>query len=314
MPLLESGLLSEIIFVNDGSTDNTQEIVESFPVQCIRGEGRGPGAARNLGWRAAKSELIWFIDSDCVAEPGALEHLLPHMEDPKVGGAGGSYGNMRPDSLLACLIHEEILARHRTMPSRVNFLATFNVVYRRSILEQIGGFDERFLLGQDAELAWRVIAAGYELGFELQSRVKHFHPAKWRSYLRTQRRQGFFRVKLYSVHSQYARGDAYSGFVDHVQPPLAMLMLAALPTLFFGAVRWVMPILIVLLLLLQLPMTLRLVRATGQLRYTAFIVMGAVRSFARGIGLTAGVLSTLGSKTAATGASASKSSEGGDAR
>ena len=128
VPLLEGSPLDEIIFVDDGSKDNTAAIVAESPVTCLAGAGTGAGAARNIGWRAAKHPLIWFVDSDCVAEPEALTRLLPHLEDPHVGGVGGSYGIMTAESLLACLIHEEIVERHLRMPKRVNFLATFNVL------------------------------------------------------------------------------------------------------------------------------------------------------------------------------------------
>ncbi len=105
VPLLGSAGLKEIIFVDDGSTDNTAEIVAQYPVRCIAGKGKGPGSARNLGWQAAKTPLVWFIDSDCAAEKDALSILLAHLDDPEIAGVGGSYGNMRLDSLLACLIH-----------------------------------------------------------------------------------------------------------------------------------------------------------------------------------------------------------------
>ncbi|MEM9589673.1 MAG: glycosyltransferase [Planctomycetota bacterium] len=214
VPLKSSGQLEEIIFVDDGSTDATAEIAARYPVRVIRGTGQGPGSARNLGWQAAESELIWFIDSDCVAEPDALKKLLPHMTDPEVAGVGGSYSNLYPDSLIATLIHEEILARHRRMPQSVNFLATFNVIYRRYVLQYVDGFDESLKLAQDAELAYRIIAAGHRLRFEFESRVGHHHPRSFWRYLRTQCRQGSYRMKLYRSHPSMVSGDSYAGLID----------------------------------------------------------------------------------------------------
>jgi glycosyltransferase involved in cell wall biosynthesis len=292
----QDGRLREIIFVDDGSTDDTARIVAEFPVTCLAGQGHGAGAARNIGWRAAKHPLIWFVDSDCVTEPNALNLLLRHLDDPHVGGVGGSYGIMTGHSLLACLIHEEIIQRHLAMPQRVNFLATYNVIYRRSILEEIGGFDERFLKGQDAELAWRILEAGHELAFEVKSRVKHFHPVSWRAYLRTQGQQGYWRVWLHLTHKGHAAGDSYSSIVDHVQPPLAMLALACLPLFLFEPVRWIPPLPLFMLIAAQAPITWRLVLRKRQARYACFAIMSFVRAIWRGIGMTAGVLAVLRAK------------------
>ncbi len=292
VPLLHdpASRLRGILFVDDGSTDDTVEIVRQFPVTLVPGTGTGPGAARNLGWRAAQSPLIWFVDSDCVAEPEALRRLLPHMADPLVGGVSGSYGNMRADSLLAGLIHEEIVARHRRMSRRVDFLATFNVLYRRAVLEQVGGFDERYLKAQDAELSFRVQGAGYSLNFELESRVKHYHEARWRAYLKTQRRQGYWRVYLHMSYPRHSAGDSYSSLLDHIQPPLAMLSLPALLLLILPPVWWLGLVPLVLLGLAQIPLTLRLLRQTRQARFLAFGAMGFVRAYWRGVGMTQGLL------------------------
>lgn len=289
--------LNEIIFVDDHSTDDSAAIAGGFAVVVIPCSGRGPGAARNAGWRASTCPLVWFVDADCVAEPEALARLLPHLSDSAVAAVGGSYGNMRSESLLACLIHEEIVERHRSMPARVDFLATFNVLYRCEVLERLGGFDERFLKGQDAELSWRALEAGYQLAFEATSRVKHFHPVSWRSYLRTQRQQGYWRVHLHLTRRGHARGDAYSGLVDHLQPPLALVAALAMPQACWPAWWPVAPGLaagaLSLLLAAQIPMTARLVRRMRDLRFLAYAAMGTIRAFWRAWGMAWGVASLL---------------------
>lgn len=288
VPLLGHGPLGEIIFVDDGSVDETVAVVERYPVTLLRGHGRGAGAARNIGLNVARYDLIWFVDSDCVAEPDAPDKLLPYLDDPIVGGVGGSYANRVAHSLLGCLIHEEIVERHLAMPERVNFLATFNVMYRKTVLDAIGGFDERYLKGQDAELAFRVMEAGYELRFTRASCVAHFHETRWLHYLHIQRQQGFWRVRLHLSHRGHAMGDSYSSAIDHVQPPLAMLCLAGLGFLLVPGARWCSVVAPILLVAAQVPMTARLVKRLGSTRYLAYAWLSFVRSFWRGTGMALG--------------------------
>lgn len=166
-------------------------------------------------------------------------------------------------------------------------------MYRRAVLEQVGGFDERFLMGQDAELSWRVLAAGYDIGFEPESRVKHYHEDRWLGYFRTQRRQGYWRLFLHTAHRGHSRGDSYSSLVDHIQPPLAMLCLVSLPLLLFGVTRRIPAVPLGLLVLAQVPMTWRLVRRTGQMKYVLFAWMSFWRAFWRGVGLTQAALALI---------------------
>lgn len=291
--------LREIIFVNDGSTDDTATIAARFPVRVFATRGEGAGAARNAGWRAATTNWIWFVDSDCVARPDALDHLIAHATDAEVGGISGTYDNLHPESLLACLIHEEIAARHARMPRVVNFLAGFNVLYRRAILERVGGFDPRYQRAQDAELSFRVQAAGLKLHFEPRSRVGHHHPTRWLKYFNNQRKQGYWRAWLHLTHPSHNRGDSYSSLLDHIQPPLALVVCVAfvvsLVAFAFG-LAW--PGLLASVLLLgyvvaHVPLTLRLIRRTRSSRYLAFLPMSMARSVYRAVGLAQGVLALL---------------------
>ncbi len=284
--ILDQGLLHRIIVVDDGSTDDTGSVAEQHGASCLRSPPRGRSAARNLGWREAAEEIIWFMDADCVPRDDTLSALLPPFDDPTVAGVGGSF--TMPDSgpLLARLIHQEIIQRHLAMPERTNFVATGNAAYRRDVLEQVGGFDEGFLRAQDAELSYRVRAAGYALAFARASTVEHAHDTRLRPYLRAQAQQGYWRFWLHLRHAAPATGDAYSSILDNGQPPLAMLGLASLPLLAIPH-GWLAPIgLGTVLCVATIPMTARIVARTRRLRYLAYAPMTLVRAFARGLGLT----------------------------
>jgi len=235
-----------------------------------------------------------------VAEPGALDTLRRHLVEPSVAGAGGSYSNLigagSRGAWLARAIHAEIVARHRSMPERVDFLGSFNVLYRRAALEAVAGFDERHFNGpgspgaEDAELAYRLHSSGFELVFDRSARVGHHHPTSLARYLSAQRQHGFWRVQLYARHPRRSAGDSYSGKLDHLQPPLAMLALASVPAALLPGARWAVPLFIALLLLAQLPRTWALVRQERSARLLAFAPLAFVRAFARGVGMVAGVL------------------------
>lgn len=282
--------LLETIFVDDGSTDDSAAIAAAHGATVLRGTGSGAGAARNLGWRAARGELVWFVDSDCVARPEALALLLPEFADRAVAAVGGAYDNGCPDSLLATLIHEEIAARHRAMPRSVNFLASFHLCYRRTVLAALGGFDERYLRGQDAELSYRAVENGHQLRFVASSRVAHFHERDLLAYLRNQRRQGYWRAYLHAERRGHAGGDSYSRLSDHLQPPVALATLPAAALAIWPG--WWAPLAVgvALLVLLQLPMLRRLRPALGTWRAVAFAALSLLRAYWRGVGFAAGAM------------------------
>ena len=301
--------LVRILLVDDASTDLTTAAARARGVEVLASPRRGAGAARNEGLRVASTEFVWFVDSDCVANPDALDQLLVRMRDGRFASVGGTYSIAPGATLLERLIHEEIMVRHSHMGEEVDFQATFNVLYRRDSIASLGGFDERYLKGQDAELAFRMLERGLRLGFERRSVVQHFHADRLSRYLRVQRAQGYWRVALHLEHRGHGRGDSYSGLVDHLQPVVAFglaslvaawcialaWLLAVRPSTHTNAAPaawhrlavdigpWVLAALLAALLAMQLPMTLAMMRRAG-LSMLAFVPLGALRAFVRGAG------------------------------
>ncbi len=299
----EGSRLARILLVDDGSTDGTLDEARTRGIETLASGGRGAGAARNVGWRQATTPIVWFVDSDCVAEPDALERLLPHLADPQVAGVSGTYSIDPKASLLERLIHEEIMVRHARMPEETDFLATYDVLYRREVLEALDGFDERYLKGQDAEFAFRALEAGHRLRFERASKVMHFHADRLSRYLKVQRQQGYWRVALHLEHP--GRGsNRYSNALDHLQPFVAAAFMAAalvavLASIWFKGARlgegwlfavWLIPVtLAAILLVMQWPMALAMARRAGAAMLW-FVPLGAIRACWRALGLVQGVI------------------------
>ncbi|MBD0292496.1 MAG: HAD-IIIA family hydrolase [Jiangellaceae bacterium] len=142
-------------------------------VIVLRSAGRGPAAARNLGWRAARTAWVSFLDDDVLIGPDWLQRLAADLAEAP-GDTVGSQG--RVDVPLPA-------GRRPTDWERVTAgLATSqwitaDMTYRRDALSMVGGFDERFrrAFREDADLALRVAARGGRLA---HGRRYVAHPAR----------------------------------------------------------------------------------------------------------------------------------------
>jgi GT2 family glycosyltransferase len=165
----------EAVIVDDSSTDGTAQVLSRLAaasrvqLRVLRAADHGgAGAARNVGWRAARAQLIAFTDDDCVPDPGWLEAgLAAAARADVVAGRTAPPPDQRdlaqrPFSLVLDV-------------TTTQFLETANVFYRRSDLEQVGGFDERFrhASGEDTDLGLRVAGLGREVVFEPAALVHH---------------------------------------------------------------------------------------------------------------------------------------------
>ncbi len=285
----------EVVLVDDGSVDSSSEIAKRYVNHSLRyiyQENAGPAKARNTGWKDSSGEIICFTDADCVPEKGWVSKLVACYSSQDIGGVGGSYSIANRDKLLSACIHEEIRERHLRMPRVVNYLGSFNLSYRRKVLEEVGGFDESFrqASGEDNDLSYRVIKKGYTLIFNEDAKVGHYYPESLIKYLKQQLVHGYWRVKLHHKHPKMLKGDVYSGLFDYIQPPLFLTSLFLLPFSFITPLNILFFLLILSGLLLQIPFALRIIARTHKKKYLFLIPITFLRGFSRSLGMFLGMV------------------------
>lgn len=158
----------EVVVVDDGSTDNTLEVLGRYgsAIRVVRQANQGEGAARNAGIDAARGKYIAFVDSDDLWEPSKLLIQMRALQDSNEGmwiyclAYAFESDTMRVQSLLGDTdpIHEGFVGSELI---KSNFIPSPTVVVRKRALSEVGGFSS-LRMGADWEL-WLRIAAKYPI-------------------------------------------------------------------------------------------------------------------------------------------------------
>jgi glycosyltransferase involved in cell wall biosynthesis len=181
MSLLAQGDVSEVIVVDDCSTDATAGMAQGHGARVLRTPRNcGPGGARNLAAKEAKSEILWFVDADVVAHADGPRQIRAALSEPSVCAVFGSYDDAPPAQGFAAqyknLTHRYYHQRARQEAS--TFWAGCGAVRRVDFLE-VGGFDvERFPLPsiEDIELGHRLRARGGRIRLVPSLQGTHLKP------------------------------------------------------------------------------------------------------------------------------------------
>lgn len=202
-----------------------------FPTGTLRSYGRGPAAARNLGWLAAETEWIAFLDDDVIPGRTWFEDLARDLSG--LGdGDGASEGRIE---VPAPEDRAPTDAERRTAALADARWITADMAYRREVLQAVGGFDERFTRAfrEDSDLALRVVDAGWRIAAGQRYAQ---HPARPRAFLSSVRDQignadnALMRAK-HGLTWRERCGEQPSTFASH----LTTTLLGA--TAVFGAAR-----------------------------------------------------------------------------
>jgi glycosyltransferase involved in cell wall biosynthesis/radical SAM superfamily enzyme YgiQ (UPF0313 family)/spore maturation protein CgeB len=160
--LAQSYLNFELIIIDDASTDSSPEILKSFVDPRIKiitnSENLGLTASLNIGIRAASGKYIARMDADDISVPNRFALQLDYLEiNPAVAVVGSSYFTIDEEGAVTGIVNvlDKPADIRRDLP-RQNWFGHGSVMFRKSCLAEIGGYDERFVYAQDYDLFLRL--------------------------------------------------------------------------------------------------------------------------------------------------------------
>lgn len=178
-----AGMAAEVIYVDSASADDSVSIAESMGARVLHAKSKRPTAAlgRNIGWRAARGEFVLFLDGDTVLDNNFLSHAFTAMQNEAIAVVWGHRREMNPQQS----VYVRVLDLDWIYPAGLSDFCGGDALMRRKCLEQVGGFDEAVIAGEEPELCRRLRHSGGKIlhidvpmtGHDLA--IKDFH-AYWK--------------------------------------------------------------------------------------------------------------------------------------
>ncbi len=181
----------EIIVADNGSCDSTVAEAERFArsdiaVRVVDASSvSGAGHARNRGVAASANDYVAFCDADDVVHEAWVRSVTAALNDTPAIGGKLEFDRLNPDWVVGSRGQLHAVNDLPSFDGVFPVLSSCNLGIRRAIFDEIGGFDESYLRGQDAELSMRLHHAGVTMGFA-EDAIVHY---RMRSGLRSIYRQ-----------------------------------------------------------------------------------------------------------------------------
>ncbi|UHD18702.1 glycosyltransferase [Thiocapsa bogorovii] len=179
----------EIIYVDSDSKDGSAERARALGAQVIMVHPQRPSAAlgRNAGWRAAQAPVILFLDGDTILDPDFVASALPLLKDSNVAVVWGHRRELHPEAS----IYNRVLDLDWVYPPGPSEFCGGDALMRRAALDEVNGFDESLIAGEEPELCRRLRTLGYRIEHIDQPMTLHdLAITRWEQYWRRAERAG----------------------------------------------------------------------------------------------------------------------------
>lgn len=284
----QTRLPDEVVVVDGNSNDHTLEVVKKYPVKLVTEPGLGFGYARNLGVKNASGNIVFFLDSDCYAEPDWIEKALPSFDsNPEIVGVTGQTHLWNTESAVARFLAH--VGGRMNMPAEskyVEIAPTMNLALKSEVIDEVGGFDETLIRCEDTDLTYK-ISQEHKISYE-PSVVIWF---KGSPNLRVASSKCF--RHFVGVGQLFAKHGLQSSFVRFNLPIRGFLLILALLSIFL--LPWYIPAILFSLVLAEFVYkTMKLYlryRDSCVVYYVVFFTFWSLASLAMFYGLYLGLRS-----------------------
>ncbi len=167
----------ELIFINDGSKDNTAEIIDRWAakekkITALHQENQGKASALNHGLTIAKGKYVACIDGDAVLDYYALDYMVQALEkDPKYAATTGNPRVRNRSTILGRLQVSEfssiigLIKRAQGLMGTIFTVSGVCCLFRKDVMEEIGGWSTN-MITEDIDISWKIQIAGYNIMYE----------------------------------------------------------------------------------------------------------------------------------------------------
>ena len=207
----------EVIVVDDCSTDNSVEIIKSFPCTLLQLETHGGASkARNTGALNSKGEILFFIDSDCLLQEDTLSIVTSACTatEGKKAILSGTYTPIPYDYDFFSAFQSVFINYFETKKNEPDYIPGHSVIIKSEYFKNSGGFPEDFLaMIEDVEFSHRMRRAGYKLLLSPQVLVQHIFNFNLVKSLKNAFRKSFYWT-IYSIKNKDLFKDSGTASVE----------------------------------------------------------------------------------------------------